>query len=213
MGTRTSTTDGNISALQIFQVERVSVASDGTEANGDSSDASISPDGRFVAYSSDASNLVPGDTNNAVDVFVFDRQTDTTERVSVASDGTEGERRQLQSLNLGGWPLCGLRKRCLQPGPRRRQRTAPNIYVFDRQTNCDRARVSVASDGREAKLRLRPRLNLGGRPLCDYTSHASNLFRRYQGTVRHLLFDRQTDTYRARIRCERRATEAKPLHH
>ncbi|MET0853608.1 MAG: hypothetical protein ABWY30_03185, partial [Microterricola sp.] len=45
--------------------------------------------GRFVAYSSDASNLVPGDTNGAADVFVVDRQTNITTRVSVASDGTE----------------------------------------------------------------------------------------------------------------------------
>src|SRR4051812_16677827 len=86
MGARTSITDGNFSTLQTFQVERVSVASDGTEANGRSSSPSISADGRYVAYASDASNLVPGDVpgdpNDESDVFVFDRQTNTTERVS-----------------------------------------------------------------------------------------------------------------------------------
>jgi hypothetical protein len=51
---------------------------------------SISADGRFVAFSSAASNLVPGDTNHKADVFVHDRQTGTTQRVSVASDGTQG---------------------------------------------------------------------------------------------------------------------------
>ena len=88
MGTQ-SITNQIISAMQTFQVERVSVASDGTEANGASFNPSISADGRFVTYFSDASNLVPGDTNDASDIFVFDRQTGTTTRVSVASDGTE----------------------------------------------------------------------------------------------------------------------------
>ena len=50
----------------------------------------ISSDGRFVTYVSFATNLVTGDTNNVPDVFLFDRQTHTTERISVASDGTEG---------------------------------------------------------------------------------------------------------------------------
>jgi Tol biopolymer transport system component len=71
--------------------ERVSVASSGTEANGESNNPSISADGRFVAFESDASNLVAGDTNGALDVFVHDRQTGTTERVSVASGGGEGD--------------------------------------------------------------------------------------------------------------------------
>jgi Tol biopolymer transport system component len=69
--------------------ERVSVASGGTEAKGMSLGPSISADGRFVAFWSDASNLVPGDTNAVIDVFVHDRQTRVTERVNVASDGTE----------------------------------------------------------------------------------------------------------------------------
>ena len=57
--------------------ERVSVASNGTQANVASSHAVISADGRHQAFTSAASNLVPGDTNGL------------TERVSVASDGTQ----------------------------------------------------------------------------------------------------------------------------
>ena len=72
-------------------IERVSVADDGTQGNGTSMLlCSISADGRYVAFSSAASNLVPGDTNGVDDIFVYDRQTDTIERVSVASDGTQG---------------------------------------------------------------------------------------------------------------------------
>src|SRR6266478_6649941 len=76
---------------------RVSVASDGSEGNGISDTPSISADGRFVAFAADASNLVAGDTNGAGDVFVRDTCvgvpagcTPSTTRVSVASDGTQG---------------------------------------------------------------------------------------------------------------------------
>jgi Tol biopolymer transport system component len=48
---------------------------------------SISADGRHVAYSSFATNLVAGDTNGQIDVFAHDRQTGTTERVSVKANG------------------------------------------------------------------------------------------------------------------------------
>jgi Mg-chelatase subunit ChlD len=68
---------------------RVSVASDATQANGSSEDPTISPDGRFVAFRSAASNLVAGDTNNKYDIFVHDRQTGTTTRVSVTNSGAQ----------------------------------------------------------------------------------------------------------------------------
>lgn len=69
--------------------ERVSLSSDGVEADSSSWDPTISADGRFVAFLSEASNLVPGDTNSHADVFVYDRQTETIERVNVSSDGTQ----------------------------------------------------------------------------------------------------------------------------
>src|SRR5581483_8759234 len=60
----------------------------GAEATGgDSFSPAVSADGRYVAFASDATNLVPGDTNNATDVFVYDRQAKTTTRVSVAAGG------------------------------------------------------------------------------------------------------------------------------
>jgi Ca2+-binding RTX toxin-like protein len=74
---------------------RVSVDSAGNPANFRSYNASISADGRFVAFSSDASNLVPGDTNPETDmvgrdIFVRDTLTNTTTRVSVDSAGNQG---------------------------------------------------------------------------------------------------------------------------
>ena len=66
----------------------VSVASDGTQGNGGSLRLALSADGRYVAFQSGASNLVSGDINGTVDVFVHDCQTGQTVLASVASDGT-----------------------------------------------------------------------------------------------------------------------------
>jgi hypothetical protein len=68
-------------------VSRVSVRTDGGQANGGSFHAAISGDGRYVAFASDATNLVSSDSNGVRDVFVRDRQTGTTTRVSVHSNG------------------------------------------------------------------------------------------------------------------------------
>ena len=76
--------------LQSGETTRVSVASDGTQANDDSWYPAVSGNGRYVAFQSYASNLVAGDTNGDDDVFVHDLQTRTTIRVSVASDGAQG---------------------------------------------------------------------------------------------------------------------------
>ncbi len=71
--------------------ERVSVAGDGTQGDGRSFQPSVSGDGRFVVFASLASNLVPGDTNGFADVFLHDRQTGTTSRLSVAPDGSQAQ--------------------------------------------------------------------------------------------------------------------------
>lgn len=71
--------------------ERISVSSSGVEANNHSLHPQISPNGRFVVFESLADNLVRGDNNGDWDVFLHDRLLDTTTRVSVASDGTEGD--------------------------------------------------------------------------------------------------------------------------
>lgn len=72
------------------KTRRVSLGPAGVEGDLGSHDPSLSADGRFVAFSSDASNLVTGDTNGGRDVFVRDRSTATTSRVSVSSGGDEG---------------------------------------------------------------------------------------------------------------------------
>jgi Tol biopolymer transport system component len=72
---------------------RVSVASDGGEADADSSGGALSADGRYIAFQSESSNLIANDANDASDIFVHDRVSGTTTRVSVDSSGVDGRPR------------------------------------------------------------------------------------------------------------------------
>jgi len=69
--------------------ERVSISTNGSASNGYSFEPSISADGRYVAFSSYADNLVTGDNNWFSDIFVRGRLLNITERVSVSSTGGE----------------------------------------------------------------------------------------------------------------------------
>ncbi len=124
---------------------RVSVASDGTESNGSSAIPSISADGRYVAFYSTATNLVLNDTNNTYDVFVHDRQTGVTTRVSVSSDGTQGN-------NWSSWPSISADGRYVAFYSRATNLVAgdtnarDDVFVRDRDTSTT-TRVSVSSAG------------------------------------------------------------------
>ena len=84
-------TDVFIRDLVEGTTKRVSVAVDGSEGNNRSYNASISTNGRYVVFESDADNLVPNDNNNRRDIFVRDLTEGTTQRVSVAGDGFDTE--------------------------------------------------------------------------------------------------------------------------
>lgn len=74
------------------RLTRVSVVTDGKESNGDSLKPAISGDGRMIAFYSFASNLVADDTNDATDIFVHDRDSGTTRRISLSAMGVQGDR-------------------------------------------------------------------------------------------------------------------------
>jgi len=81
---------GDISHIYVHDrmtgiTERVSFNDRGKPGDGDSTQASISTDGRYVAFRSQASNLVKGDDNGFADVFIHDRLTGHTRRASVSS--------------------------------------------------------------------------------------------------------------------------------
>ncbi|WP_052700622.1 DUF11 domain-containing protein [Methylocucumis oryzae] len=77
--------------IQSGKNQLISKASDGTAANAQSHFAALSGDGQWVAFSSSASNLVANDSNNAADIFLHDRKTGKTTRVSVSSSGQQAE--------------------------------------------------------------------------------------------------------------------------
>jgi Tol biopolymer transport system component len=87
--TFTDTSDVYVRDLKKGTTRRVSVASDGAGGNGSSDTAAISADGRYVVFTSQATNLVPGDTNGTSDVFRHDLKTGVTIRVSVGPGGRQ----------------------------------------------------------------------------------------------------------------------------
>jgi hypothetical protein len=85
------------------RISRISVGSGGIQGDAESYSSSMSAHGRYVAFYSDASNLVPGDTNGTGDVFLRDRLLGTTIRVSVDSSGAQGnDESQYSSISADG---------------------------------------------------------------------------------------------------------------
>ena len=177
---------------------RVSVATGGAQATGGGSLASlfadVSDDGRYVAFTSTATNLVAGDTNGVQDIFVHDRQTGSTTRVSVGPGGAQangasagqsisGDGRfvsfQSAATNLVAGDTNGL----------------ADCFVHDRQTGVT-TRVSVATGGAQATggSNFITAISANGRFVAFYSS-ATNLVagdtNGLQDVFRH---DRQTGT-------------------
>jgi Tol biopolymer transport system component len=166
------------SALGQQTTERTSVDSAGNEGNGSSYFADISDDGRFAAFASEASNLVPGDTNGARDVFVHDRETGATERVSVDSFGNQDPTAGSSALNHppsisgdGRYAAFESFGFMLVPGD---TNFAGDIFVHDRQTGTTE-RVSVDSSGNQGDGHSwDPSISADGR-FVAFQSDATNL--------------------------------------
>jgi Tol biopolymer transport system component len=130
---------------QTKQTERVSVASGGTQGNASSGSPTISADGRYVVFDSYASNLVVGDTNGVRDVFVRDRQTGKTERVSVASGGAQGNGASHHPALSADGRYVAFASAATNLVPHDTN-GREDIFVHDRQTG-QTTRVSITSDG------------------------------------------------------------------
>ena len=130
--------------------ERISLASDGTPSSvrSMSNDPALSADGRAVAFTSDADNLVPGDTNGKADTFVHDRVRGTTERVSVGAGGVEGTApAEAPSVSADGRFVAFTSSAPnLVPGDTNRR---PDVFVHDRVRGVTE-RVSVTWKGAQA---------------------------------------------------------------
>jgi Tol biopolymer transport system component len=158
---------------QTGQTSRVSVASNGTQGNHDSGYPSISADGRYVAFHSEASNLVASDTNGAADIFVHDRQTGQTSRVSVASNGTQGnDSSWTPSISADGrYVALASYASNLVPGD---TNGAADVFVHDRHMG-QTSRISAAADGTQGNHGSgSPSISADGRYMA-FASEASNL--------------------------------------
>ena len=153
--------------------ELVSVATGGAQGNDTSTEASISADARFVAFWSDASNLVGGDTNGVEDVFVRDRQTGTTELVSVATGGTQGNARsRYPSISSDGrFVVFWSDASNLVAGD---TNGSADVFVRDRLSGTTE-RVSLAAGGAQGNAdSLGPSISASGR-FVAFWSLATNL--------------------------------------
>jgi Tol biopolymer transport system component len=166
---------------QTRQTTRVSVGEGGVQSDHDSRSPAISGDGRYVAFVSTATNLVAGDTNNANDLFVHDRQTGATERVSVTADGQQvvGLFFDPPSLSGDGRFIAFISAApALNP---RRAGCAPlcppgfDVLVRDRQTG-DTEMINVSTSGRlgDSIATGRPILSEDGR-FVVFASDSSSL--------------------------------------
>jgi len=172
-GDTNGTHDIFIHDQQIGQTTRISIASDGTQANNASQWSSISGDGRYVAFYSNASNLVNNDTNGYTDVFVHDRQSRQTSRISIASDGTQsnGSSLRLSLSNNGRYVMFESEANNLVSGD---TNNTEDVFIHDRQTG-QISRVSVATSGTQGNSYSNlPSTSADGRYIA-FESGASNL--------------------------------------
>jgi hypothetical protein len=171
--------------------ERVSVSTTGDEGNGTSYFASISDDGRFVAFVSSASNLTGGDTNGVADIFVHDREKHTTKRISVSSDGVQGDA-------SSGEPAISANGRSVAFSSASTTlvandtNLASDIFVRDRRDRTTK-RVSVSTTGIEGNFGASsPSISANGR-FVAFESNASNLVGGDTNVVRDIFVrDRET---------------------
>ena len=142
----------SVATAQHGVTSRVSVDSSGAQAlPSGSAQAVISADGRFVAFWSQANNLVPGDTNNCADTFVHDLQTGATTRVSVDSFGAQGDSYSSgpSAISADGRYVAFMsRATNLVPND---TNFNDDVFVHDLQTGLTE-RVSVSSSGAEGNL-------------------------------------------------------------
>ncbi|MFG1705861.1 S8 family serine peptidase [Nonomuraea sp. M3C6] len=126
-------TDTFVHDRQTGKTEMLSVSPEGVPGDGLSGAPRFSADGRYAVFNSDATNLVPGDTNGKTDIFVRDRQAGRTERVSVGPDGSQldGHSREETISADGRYVAFQSAAATLVPGD---TNDLIDVFVKDRQT-------------------------------------------------------------------------------
>jgi Tol biopolymer transport system component len=173
-GDTNKVTDVFVRDMKAGVTERMSVSTSGNQGDKESGDCAISDDGRFVAFQSFATGLVPGDTNKSADMFVRDRKEATTERVSVSSAGVGGNDNCWDcSISADGRYVAFTSAATnLVSGDTSHQRN--DVFVYDRQTKKIK-RISVSPTGEEGNNSSgSPSLSSDGRYVA-FLSFARNL--------------------------------------
>ena len=173
--------------------ERVSVDSSGAQGNDDSDQPAISSDGRYVAFQSLASNLVAGDTNATADIFLHDRQSGSTVRVSVDSTGAQSNSWcESPSISADGqvvsfWSSASN----LVPGD---TTGFGDVFVHDMATGTTEI-VSVDSSGAQGNSTSFANGISGDGTIVVFESHATNLVAGDTNGARDVfIHDRSTGT-------------------
>ena len=177
--------------LKTAETSRVSIKAKQTQAKGASFGPAISADGRYVAFSSDANNLVKQDKNKKNDVFIRDRENAETLRVSINTANEEGNHDSFDpALSADGrYVAFGSRATNLVNAD---SNESEDIFVHDRQTG-ETTRVSVNSTGQQAKgASFGATLSADGR-YVGFNSGADNLVTDDENaTTDVFVHDRQT---------------------
>ena len=152
---------------------RVSVTTAGTQAEGGSDWPRISADGRYVAFSSSATNLVPGDTNGKIDIFVRDCVGLTTERMSVSSAETQSNGHSHEpSISANGRYIAFVSEAANLVGPD--TNGAVDIFSRNRESGST-LKASVDTAGTQAgDASAGPSISADGR-VVTFSSDATNL--------------------------------------
>jgi len=141
----------------------VSSAADSTPGNAASyGSPSLSANGRFVAFRSDASNLVPNDTNKVSDVFIKDVQTGAIERASTAADGTQGDKLVVHGTAISGdgrYVVFPSSATNLVPGD---TNASVDMFVKDRQTGAIIRANTSATGAQTTSYTLMPTITADG---------------------------------------------------
>jgi Tol biopolymer transport system component len=169
--------------------ERVSVGPGGVQANaGETFTVSMSAHGRYVAFESDASNLVAGDTNRRYDVFVRNRYRGTTQRVSLGPEGAQANGHSYYpTISAHGESVAFMSTATNMIG--RDTNAKADIFVHHRAPGVTQ-RVSVGRGGAEANSdSFVPAISGDGADVA-FISRASNLVRRDTNSRRDIFVRR-----------------------
>ena len=153
----------------------MSVSSAGQQGDRDSFAAAISANGRYVLMNSQARNLVPGDTNDGWDVFLRDRTSGMTSRVSLSTGGAQGSGGSVAGgmSSNGRYIVFESDASNLVPGD---SNQVPDVFLHDMASGVT-TRVSLGSAGRQANgASLQPAISADGRCVA-FLSLGSNLVR------------------------------------